>query len=78
MKSRIYVYTIRICHTMVEIVPNVQNQSGKYGPPVYSIPQFGVELLYIQYLGREDWIVEEVLQEAGNVLLNRDQVGSAR
>ena len=46
--------------------------------PVYSIPQFGVELLYIQYLGREDWIVEEVLQEAGNVLLNRDQVGSAR
>ena len=45
---------------------------------VYSIPQFGVELLYIEYLGREDWIVEEVLQEAGNVLLNRDQVGSAR
>ena len=46
--------------------------------PVYNIPQCGVELLYIQYLGREDWIVEEVLQEAGNVLLNRDQVGSAR
>ena len=68
-----------LCDTMVEIVPNVQNQSGKYGTGIqYSIPQFGVELLYIQYLGREDWIVEEVLQEAGNVLLNRDQVGSAR
>jgi len=43
-----------------------------------NLPELGVELLYLEYLGGEDGVVEEVLLQAIDVHLVGDQQGRAR